>query len=68
MQLSEKNQELEELQRQLEAARNLVEEEQAVTRGVLQEAEKRGTLVDQLTRELDAAIAEAEVHQQEHDQ
>jgi hypothetical protein len=68
VQLSAKNKELGEVQKQLEAALTSVEEEQAVTRGVLQEAQTRGTLIDELTRELDAAHAEAEVHQQNHDQ
>ena len=43
-----------------------VDEEQAVTRGVLMEAQGRGVLVDQLRRELDAALAEVEVHKQLH--
>ena len=43
-----------------------MDEEQAVIRGVLEEAQGRGVLVDQLQRDLDAALAEVEVHGQLH--
>ena len=50
----------------IQAIHNSVDEEQAVTRGVLQEAQQRGVLIDQLKRDLAAATAEAEVHDHDH--
>lgn len=46
---------------EIKALHASVDEEQAVTRGVLEEAQKRGVLIDELKRELSAALAEAEV-------
>lgn len=66
LQLEEKQRELAAAEEKLAAALSSVDEEQAVTRGVLQEAQGRGLLVDQLQRELAAAMAEVEVHEQQH--
>lgn len=45
-----------------------MEEEQAVTRGVLEECQTRATLIDQLERDLAATTAETDVYHQEHKQ
>lgn len=50
----------------LALALGAVEDEQAVTRGVLTEAQSRGLLADELRRELAAALAEADHYQQQH--
>ena len=55
-------------QNKIEAIHSTVDEEQAVTRGVLQEAQQRGVLIDQLKRDLEAATAENDVHRQDYEQ
>lgn len=50
----------------IKAVHDTVDEEQAVTRGVLKEAQQRGVLIDELKRDLAAAAAEAEVHQHDY--
>lgn len=57
-------QQLSETNQKLVLALSSVDEEQAVTRGVLEEAQSRGLLVDQLRREL--AAAHAEIDHYEH--
>lgn len=55
-------------QAKIQAIHSTVDEEQAVTRGVLQEAQQRGVLIDQLKRDLAAATAENEVHRHDYEQ
>ena len=55
-------------QARIQAIHSTVDEEQAVTRGVLQEAQQRGVLIDELKRDLASASAENEVHRQDYEQ
>lgn len=63
MQLDATEAALAESKQKLGLALGAVEEEQAVARGVLTEAQLRGLLADELRRELAAALAEADHYQ-----
>ena len=54
-----------EAEEEIERLHVSVDEEQAVTRGVLQESQHRATIIDELKRDLAATAAEVEVHRQE---
>lgn len=53
------------IKQKLSLALSSVDEEQAVTRGVLQEAQGRGVLLDEVKRELAAALAEVDHYAQQ---
>ena len=66
LQLTALEQQLAETNQKLAIALSSVDEEQAVTRGVLEEAQRRGLLADQLQRELDAVLAEMHHYEHQH--